>query len=166
MGNRGCLHDDQGRIVRTQTTNRWIICVTDFKGRKRQIMRPGHYTELFFLDEVTALAAGHRPCAECQRERYRQFLALAGESRAGDLDARLAIERGGIRPTLETGLPDGTMVADRGTALLNWQGFWYRWTPSGYHLAKPPAPDAQILTPKLTVKVLAAGYRPIVALSP
>ena len=73
MGNRGCLHDDQQRIRRAFACKRWIICVLEFRGRRRAVMTPGRYTELFFLDEATALAAGHRPCAECQHARYLLF---------------------------------------------------------------------------------------------
>ena len=166
MGNRGCLHNDQGRIVRVQTTNRWIICLTDFKGRKRALMRPGHYTELFFLDEATALAAGHRPCAECQRARYREFLALAEKSSAEALDHDLAADRKAARKLLTNlDLPAGSIVADDGKALLFWGNKWHRWAPSGYVLAPPPTTSAMILTPGLTVQVLRRGYRPVVALS-
>lgn len=70
MGNRGILHDDTGRIVRASRNRAWLICRLDFKGRRRELMRPGTYTELFFLDEAVALAAGHRPCGECRREFY------------------------------------------------------------------------------------------------
>src|SRR5215211_3288881 len=73
MGNRGCLHDDQDHPLRQYQVRRWIYCKTAFNGRHRQIMSPWHYTELFFLDEATALAAGHRPCYECQRELYYAF---------------------------------------------------------------------------------------------
>src|SRR5215470_13735675 len=73
MGNRGCLHNDKGSIRRLYQLKRWIICVLEFKDRHRSVMTPGHYTELFFLDEATAFAAGHRPCAECQRERFNLF---------------------------------------------------------------------------------------------
>ena len=73
MGNRGVLHDAGGRIKRAWQLKRWIVCVLVFKGRKRQVMTPGHYTELFFLDEATTLAAGHRPCAECRRDRFLAF---------------------------------------------------------------------------------------------
>jgi len=77
MGNRGCLHDEARRIVRPIVGGyrAWVTCVLTFKGRRRPVMRPGRYTELFFLDEATALAAGHRPCAECQRQRYQLFRA-------------------------------------------------------------------------------------------
>src|SRR6516225_7744293 len=73
MGNRGVLHDSEGRIKRAWQLKRWIVCVLEFKERKRQVMTPGHYTELFFLDEATAFAAGHRPCAECRRVRFLDF---------------------------------------------------------------------------------------------
>src|ERR687885_1053495 len=73
MGNRGRLHDAQRQIVRDWQVRRWIACRLQFRGRHREVMTPGRYTELFFLDEATALADGHRPCAECQRGRYRLF---------------------------------------------------------------------------------------------
>ncbi len=93
-GNRGCLHDAAGRIVRLYGTRRWIACRLEFKGWHRSpLMQPGRLTELFFLDEATAFAAGHRPCAECRREDYRRFLALTGASGADEIDARLHAER-------------------------------------------------------------------------
>ena len=73
LGNRGCLHDDSGRIVRRWTTRAWISCRLSFKDRRRPIMTPNRWTELFFLDEATAFAAGHRPCGECRREDYVRF---------------------------------------------------------------------------------------------
>ncbi len=73
MGNRGVLHDEEGSIRRAWLGKRWIACVLEFRGRKRKVMTPDRYTELFFLDEATAFAAGHRPCAECRRERFNAF---------------------------------------------------------------------------------------------
>ncbi|HTJ10817.1 MAG TPA: hypothetical protein VL547_02270, partial [Dinghuibacter sp.] len=75
MGNRGLLHDAQQHIRRPFRLKAWIICVLQFKGRHRPVMAPGQYTELFFLDEATALSAGHRPCAECRREDFNRFKA-------------------------------------------------------------------------------------------
>jgi hypothetical protein len=75
-GNRGCLHDGEGRIRRSHNGKRWIACRLEFKGRRRPLMRPGRFTELFFLDEATAFAAGHRPCAECRREDYNRFVSI------------------------------------------------------------------------------------------
>src|SRR5690349_12183499 len=89
-GNRGCLHDANGRIKRRWATRRWISCRLEFKGWHRsKLMQPGKFTELFFLDEATAFSAGHRPCALCRREDYNRFLALVDEPGADALDVRL-----------------------------------------------------------------------------
>src|SRR5207248_3544372 len=100
MGNRGVLHDAEGRIKRAWQLKRWIVCVLDFKGRKRRVMTPGRYTELFFLDEATALAAGHRPCFACRWPDARAFaiawacaFALSPPPRADAMDGRLHAER-------------------------------------------------------------------------
>ena len=94
MGNRGCLHDDRRRIRRSFVGRRWIHCVLEFKGRHRTVMTPqALHTELFFLDEATALAAGHRPCAECQRPRYLDF------ARTGPRRCRTALGRHRPRST-------------------------------------------------------------------
>ena len=133
MGNRGVLHDTHGEIRRTQQLERWIICRLEFKGRHRRLMRPGHHTELFFLDEVTALAAGHRPCAECQRERFEEFREawLVGNPTLGEahgkvsapiLDGALHAERIGADgskitfPSSISELPAGTFVLWRAAA--------------------------------------------------
>ena len=93
-GNRGCLHDGRGNIVRRFQVKRWIACRLEFKGRRRvDKLQPGRYTELFFLDEATAFAAGHRPCAECRREDYNRFMQIVGETRAAAVDERLHTER-------------------------------------------------------------------------
>src|SRR5579864_4435986 len=98
-GNRGCLHDGEGRIRRAYATKRWIACRLRFRGRRRsRLMTPGRYTELFFLDDVTALAAGHRPCAECRRADYNRLADLWAELHpeqvgADAIDAQLDEER-------------------------------------------------------------------------
>ena len=98
-GNRGCLHDAQGRIRRRFAVKRWIACRLEFRDRRRSpLQQPGRYTELFFLDEVTALAAGHRPCAECRREDYDRLVAIwrdlhPGQVGADAIDAQLHTER-------------------------------------------------------------------------
>lgn len=176
MGNRGCLHNDHGRIVRGYQVTRWIICRLAFRGRKRVVMQPGHYTELFFLDEATALAAGHRPCAECQRERYHLFLDLWAETqgmavrpRASEIDTTLHAARwgNGQRVTYHTRLgelPSGTMVTalDDNTPYLIWQKTLWRWDFTGYVTAPSINWEAErevrVLTPKPTVQILAAGY--------
>ena len=117
MGNRGCLHDAEQRIRRPFTLPRWIHCILEFKGRRRTVMAPGRYTELFFLDEATALAAGHRPCAECRRADYDRVVALVG-MRADAIDERLHAERldGGARRLHRrraAELPDGAHASTR-----------------------------------------------------
>ncbi len=178
MGNRGCLHDERGHIRRQFLGKRWIICLLEFKGRKRMVMRPGHYPELFFLDEATALAAGHRPCAECQRERFNLFretwakanpdLSMASRPSADALDAVLHQERLGtnheICSSIE-GLPDGVLVTDdEQAAYLVLKNRWLRWSPAGYEDAALQALryPARILTPISTVRTLAAGYPVII----
>jgi hypothetical protein len=173
MGNRGCLHDASGRIRRPFVGRRWIICLLQFKGRRRQVMAPGRYTELFFLDEATALAAGHRPCAECQRERYLEFRRcwMAGRGLSGgavsvnELDAVLHAERleGKQRRTYVerwAGLPDGVMVADaEGRAYLVYRGRLPAWTPGGYAAPGQGLPEAlRVLTPRSVVGVVRQGY--------
>src|ERR1700722_1398175 len=100
MGNRGILHDAEGRMKRAWQVKRWLICLLEFRGRKRTVMSPGHYTELFFLDEATALAAGHRTCAECQRTRFNEFCQAwqlahgsSGRPTAAEMDSQLHKDR-------------------------------------------------------------------------
>jgi hypothetical protein len=184
MGNRGCIHDERKRIVRTYQLRRWIICLLEFKGRWRAIMSPGKYTELFFLDEATALAAGHRPCAECQRERFTMFRAhwaAANPARAGStapaadaIDSALHRERISgdhyhrdkvklaYADPLDT-LPDGAFVVldASDTPYLVHGDALYPWSFEGYGLpvARPAGIVAKVLTPRSTVRALAHGYR-------
>ena len=175
-GNRGCLHDDHQHIRRHSQGTRWIVCLLEFKGRKRNLMTPGHYTELFFLDEATALAAGHRPCAECQRERFtcfRDLWALANPELAGTprpaatvLDLALHQER---MATIDNGtrsctsiesMPDGVFVTDdEQDAYLVLSEQLLRWSPAGYE--RPIATlhyPLRVVTPASIVRTLAAGY--------
>src|SRR4051812_43928512 len=137
-GNRGCLHDDRGEIRRRFATRRWIACRLEFKGwRRKALLQPGRFTELFFLDEATAFAAGHRPCALCRREDYNRFLELVGASGADLIDERLHRERlagGGrrLRPAVADELPDGAFVLHDGEPWLVLGACLLRWTPSGY----------------------------------
>ena len=176
MGNRGCLHDAEQRIRRLFSVKRWIICVLEFKGRHRRVMTPGQYTELFFLDEATALAAGHRPCAECQRARYDLFRAhWAGRGRAlpgaEAMDdvihaERLDVSRGKRTYTERLSrLPDGAMVAgDDGEAYLVHDRTLLRWTPAGYAERRRPRGTVsyRVLTPRSIVRALARGYPVVV----
>src|SRR5437764_12677942 len=124
-GNRGCLHDEAGHIRRRYNGKRWITCRLEFRGWKRgALMQPGRFTELFFLDEATAFAAGHRPCALCRREDYHRFGEILRElhpsqRKAVEIDAQLHGERldGGAQRLHEAqldDLPDGAFVLDDG----------------------------------------------------
>jgi hypothetical protein len=181
MGNRGVLHDDHGRIKRAWQLKRWLICVLEFRGRKRTVMMPNRYTELFFLDEATALAAGHRPCAECRHARYRAFRdawKLANGSNdtsqwptASEMDDRLHTERVNLErsknffsSTLDQ-LPDGVFVTFEGQpeqAYLVWGESLLAWSPAGYQERRARANNERVvvLTPQSTVAVIRAGYVP------
>ena len=163
-GNRGCLHDAEARIRRAWQVTRWIACRLEFRGRHRaHPMPPGRYTGLFFLDEATALAAGHRPCAECRREDYNRFMALAGERRADDLDARLHEERLGPRPQAAVEeLPDGAFVLVGGEPWLVLGDELRRWTPGGYTKRRRRPSRASVVTPATTLEVLRAGWNGVV----
>ena len=163
-GNRGCLHDDAGRIRRHHDGRRWIACRLRFKDWHRSpLLQPGRFTELFFLDEATAFAAGHRPCALCRREDYRRFLELTGAPGADAIDARLHAERG--RRHRAGDLPDGAFVERAGEAWLVRGGELLRWTPAGY-AERVPRPDglATVITAPTLVAVLRAGWRGVVPL--
>lgn len=183
MGNCGVLHDRHGTIRRSWNGKRWIICRLDFKERKQVVMEPGRYTQLYFLDEATALAAGHRPCAECRRERFVAFrtawpTVYPGENEqvkpsASVIDDRLHAER--LTPdrsqrsfvTALDDLPDGVFVtvADcRKQAYLVWSDHLLAWSPGGYveWLRRPRRADVTVLTPWATVGTIRAGYAPVV----
>jgi hypothetical protein len=160
-GNRGCLHDANGRIVRGWATRRWIGCRLEFKGWHRSpLLQPGKFTELFFLDEATAFAAGHRPCALCRREDYNRFLQLTGATGADEIDLRLHEERldGRDRRLHDADdLPDGAFVVHDGEPHLVLGDALLRWTPAGYTERRRRA-RAGLLTPPTLVDVLRAGW--------
>ncbi|MEO6834734.1 MAG: hypothetical protein ABI231_02345 [Candidatus Tumulicola sp.] len=172
MGNRGVLHDDARHIVRPSQVRRWIACRIAFRGRHRALMQPRAYTELFFLDEVAALSAGHRPCAECRHDDYQRFRSLWGICHgapvsADIIDAKLHANRfaGGKRRTYRddlAALPDGAYIALERKAWLVWGQELFEWSDSGYayRLPRPARGDVEVLTPRPTVAILAAGYRP------
>jgi hypothetical protein len=157
-GNRGCLHDDAGRIRRHHNGRRWIACRLRFKDWHRSpLLQPGRFTELFFLDEATAFAAGHRPCALCRREDYNRFMAQVGASGADEVDLRLDDER--RRHHEAHDLPDGAFVLRGGEPWLVQGDALLRWTPAGYTDRAPrPAGAATAITPPTLVEVLRAGW--------
>ncbi|MEM6375810.1 MAG: hypothetical protein AAF686_06175 [Pseudomonadota bacterium] len=172
MGNRGILHDENKTLLkrRWQHTH-WVTCLTEFRDRKRPLMEPGNYTELFFLDEAVSLAAGHRPCAECRRSAYMRFRTrfdmANGTTTLAALDRRLhqdrvTRKREQIRfeAPIET-LPDGTMILYQQHPYLVYRDALMRYTPEGYSdRVKRPTEMATVLTPRCTVATLAQGYAP------
>lgn len=187
MGNRGILHLGQ-HVVRPWAHKAWVHCVLDATFQKRRPFSPNTYSELFFLDEATALAAGHRPCRSCQRQRHVQFNTIWTQANLGGtadgagrgiapvatIDATLHAERigpGKAKRTSEAtvaSLPAGAMFAHAGRAWLRWsqdgagQGDCLPWSFSGYGPAEPLALDTavQLLTPPSIVHTLRAGYVP------
>ena len=173
MGNRGGkFHTDERNLTdRRWASRQWICCVLDFKGRQRDVWGR-YYTELFFLDEVTALAAGHRPCFECRRHDAERFAALfSGKRRArprrrdGQRAARRAPGRQSDKRLHRRpidGLPDGAIIARDGAPYAVRGNRLLPWTPAGYTppIARPRAIDVDVLTPPAMLAVLAAGYAP------
>lgn len=180
MGNRGgCFHRvDQTLRPQHWVSKRWIYCLILFRGRQRAVMTPGKYTEVFFLDEATALAAGHRPCFECQRERataYKAALVRAGrmsaKCRVSELDAEIAgdvIQRlkgqRSAKLVRTDALPNGVMFESQGAAFLKWNETSWRWSFGGYEQVRLPA-EGRLLTPEATVSALGRGFVPQVHFS-
>lgn len=174
-GNRGIIHDPstQTLLNRRWTTKTWLICSYAYKGRRREVMSGRTWTELFFLDEAVALAAGHRPCFLCRRQAalsFRECWATAHgvhKPSATTLDATLhqeRLDRGHSQHPLDQApgtLPDGTMVAQGGTAFLVIGGLAYPWTIDGYASPQSLGYADAVLTPPSTVATLRAGYRPV-----
>jgi hypothetical protein len=169
MGNRGVLHDATRQIVRPWRLKAWILCRLEFKGRRRRVFAPARYSELFFLDEATAFAAGHRPCAECNRERFNQFKrAWRSGARAAEIDAALHAERiaGGEKVTYGARLdelPAGVMIEREGAALLVHANALHLWSFGGYGAALPRPAGAtrvRVLTPRSMVRAISQGLSP------
>jgi len=160
-GNRGCLHDAEGRIRRHHATPRWIACRLDFKGWHRApLMQPGKFTELFFLDEATAFSAGHRPCALCRRADYNRFLELLGETGADAVDLRLHGERLHDHEAPVDRLPDGAFVLHQGQPHLVLGTTLLRWTPGGYDRSvRRPRGRVHVVTVPSFLTVLASDWR-------
>lgn len=181
LGNRGRLHNAARQIVRQWDRLAWVTCDLEFNGRKRDVFGASTYSELFFLDEATAFAAGHRPCASCRRARYDEFksrwlvahgaLPSATTPSIGDIDKLLHGERAtrdGAKVTYEaqlSSLPLGAFVEYDDAAFLVWHRGLTRWSFSGYSSRQTqPDPSArvQVLTPESVVRAFAGGLRPSV----
>lgn len=180
MGNRGNLHNEHKELIRqTKSSYKgWVTCLLQFEGIQREIMSPGKYTELFFLDEATAFSAGHRPCNDCQKDRLKEFkkvwlsankseYALTGTN-LKDIDGVIQEERidtNGNKVTYSseiTGLPDGTFVEIENKYFLKWRGSLLEWSFDGYVSAvlMPSNKSAKVLTPKSIVRCFRSGFLP------
>jgi hypothetical protein len=175
-GNRGIIHDPATRTLLTRrwSSNAWLTCVCEFRGRRRKVMGGRSWTELFFLDEATAFAAGHRPCFFCRRDDANRFRAAWEESNgvsgvlARDIDIVLhgeRLERGRKRlhvlPMPLQQLPDGAMVQAGTESYLIAQGAALLWSPGGYRRPQNALTEAMLLTPPSTLRALSARYRPV-----
>lgn len=178
-GNRGCVHDVEGSICRGYNGKRWIACRLQFRGwQRRPLMQPGRFTELFFLDEVTALAAGHRPCALCRREDYVRLGAIWRELHpdqvgADAIDAQLHRERLAtdtrsrrLHETAFNELPDGAFVMREAAPWLVLGAELLSWTPAGYadRTRRPRSGQALVVTPPSLVALLRTDRQPLVPL--
>lgn len=173
-GNRGILHGERRVLGAARWTHQaWICCVLDWQGRKREVMTGRNWTELFFLDEAVALAAGHRPCGYCRRAAYRRFVdaweaATGARAKAPQMDrvlhgARVRRDRSQVTYFTDfSALPEGTFVRWQDVPHLVGQYRLYPYAPEGYgHLVpRPRSGRVEVLTPTPIVKVLAAGYVP------
>jgi hypothetical protein len=175
-GNRGIIHDPATRTLlkRRWSSPAWITCLCEFRGWRRPVMGRRSWTELFFLDEATAFAAGHRPCFFCRRDDANRFRAAweagndVSDIRAREIDAVLhgeRLERGRKRlhpsPVPVAQLPDGTMVQLGEESFLIVQGRALQWSMAGYRKADGALDDAKLLTPPSTLRALSAGYQPV-----
>ncbi len=180
MGNRGVLHNDQGKVVRSWKTKAWITCVLSFKERHRRVFTPRRYSELFFLDEATAFAAGHRPCAECRYQDYKRFKQLWMDANphlvnkpklpAAEWDTILheeRIDKQGARGFFLkqlSELPDGVLVRQQSSqdVYLFYHGKLLLWHHGGYmHKTSPRLTQLiEVLTPYSIVRTFLAGYKP------
>jgi hypothetical protein len=176
-GNRGCLHDGSGQIRRRYNGRRWISCRLRFKDWHRTpLLQPGKFTELFFLDEATAFAAGHRPCALCRRDDYNRFLAIwatlhPGRWGADAVDAELHAER--VDPTTRRHrlhdaradeLPDGAFILHDGRPHLVLGARLLTWSAAGYtdRLRRPSGHRVALITPPSIVAIQRAGWQSVV----
>jgi hypothetical protein len=175
-GNRGIIHDPATKTLlrKRWSSPAWLTCVLEFRGRRRDVMARRSWTELFFLDEATALAAGHRPCFYCRRDDANRFRAAweqgnhAAEVLAREMDAVLHRERldhGRKRlhplPMPLARLPDGAMVQAGADSFLIARGLPLKWSPAGYRKAAALPENPLLLTPPSTLRALTAGYRPV-----
>ncbi|CAK2392977.1 Metal binding Ada-like protein [Vibrio crassostreae] len=173
LGNRGILHNEKKEIIRPWKHKNWVLCELNFKERKRQVFSQNSYSELFFLDEATALSAGHRPCASCRRQRFDEFKQAWGAARLSELKVEEIDKvlhqdraiRGGKKVTYNEkleNLPNGVFVELEGKPWLIWRNELHEWHPDGYRARADIYGDLNVtvLTPKCMVEIIVAGFIP------
>jgi hypothetical protein len=175
-GNRGIIHDPATKTLlkKRWASETWIVCVREFRGARRQPMGGRSWTELFFLDEATAFAAGHRPCFLCRRADANRFRSAWETGNGGKGLKAKEIDRKLHRERLDRGkkrlhpprvpvdqLPEGAMIQDGADSLLVARGRTLLWSPAGYVETDRCPQHAMILTPPSIINALAAGYRPL-----
>jgi hypothetical protein len=183
LGNRGVIHNEDQTIVRPFKIKAWITCMLEYKGRHREVMQAGHWTELFFLDEATAFSAGHRPCFQCRYQDHQRFKEYWLKGNPGfdfhmktpiaELDAILHTERIANNKTKVTyeaplkELPEGTFVVYNEKPYLIHHGLLHLWTPIGYEKGIPfqETVELSVLTPRSIVNMFSAGYIPQMGIS-
>jgi len=182
LGNRGIIHNEQKEITSPFKIKGWVTCQLEFKGRKRELMAKGRYTELFFLDEATAFSAGHRPCAECRRTRYNEFktkwleanqsLLIDDSTSITNIDKIIHQDRINKKQKVTylnkmNLLPNGTMIQIDGIEYLIWKYKVFKWTFQGYESTNINIidTDVTVLTPKSYVEMFKKGFIPTVHIS-
>ena len=179
MGNRGILHNESRQIVRPWAGKSWVTCVLQFEGsqQKRKVFSEGSYSELFFLDEATAFAAGHRPCNYCRKPRYTEFKNawlrtnrpnVVGNTPITEVDKVLHAERaipGGGKIMFSAAvkdLPSGAMFEHEGAAFLVWKEAIHRWSADGYipSSLQVGLQPVNVLTPASIVRIYRDGFIP------
>jgi hypothetical protein len=179
LGNRGIIHNEQKKIISSFKIKGWVTCRLEFKGRKRELMAKGRYTELFFLDEATALSAGHRPCAECRRKRYNEFklkwlqanesLLINDSTSIASIDKIIHQDRIYKKQKVTYQdkmnlLPKGTMIQINSINYLIWNNKVFKWTFEGYEISNIDITNNNVivLTPKSYVEMFKKGFVPTV----
>ncbi len=178
MGNHRNIHNDKKEILKDFQTKRWITCRLKYKDRKRKVMTPHLYTELFFFDEASAFAAGHRPCAKCRRERFNEFKELWIKTNLKSVNEKIRIEKvdgiihserikEGKKVTYKAKLkelPTGTFFSFNDEAYLISLGKIFLWSFAGYkpETSKIFPGEVDVLTPKSFVKIFEEGFTPVI----
>jgi len=176
LGNRGILHNGKKQIVKAYQHQSWVTCRLKFKNRKRKLMTPNNYTELFFLDEATAFASGHRPCCECRRKRYLEFKDYWVRANLKEQVNGIKISvinklmhkdriNKGKKITYKANLkelPDGTIFSYNRSAYLTFESKIYLWSFEGYSFSQSVniPHEVDVLTPKSIVNIFRLDFKP------